>query len=395
MADTGAHVIQWNEGWGNLNEIIVFKHFVSDFKTSSVLFVRAGQIAVVYDTQTGKGHPFREGRHEAALNELNQNHLTRSGIGDKFLYNEKTSYPIDVYFVNATYIPKIEFGTKLQVKDKNEGAPRPDGTKAGINYELGLSGVAELQVADPLKLIGLVTGATNVFTAEDFKNRMFEEVITQITTTISSKIDRENLSWDQVQTYTAEFAAEMRKTLTPFLDQRGFAIKNFAFNTPKVRGENIERLQKAKAAAAERWEQGYTYQEEQAYGVMGTAAGNKSAGMAPFMGAGMGIGMGLGMGGAFGAGMANVAQTAFPQGQMPNQMPPQGYYQQPQGQMPPQGYYQQPQGQMPPQGAPVPAPEGAPEGAPAPAPAAAVCPKCGQSIQPGATVCGACGQQLA
>ncbi len=438
MAETGGtHIIKWDEGWGDINEVLIYKHAVEDFKTHSVLIVNPSQVAIVYDSQTRKPHVFREGRHEKALEQLNQNHILRMGLGDKILYKENTSYHIDVYFVNLVYL-KMKFGTPdpIQLYDPMED----------INFDLKAAAGYELQIAEPAMFKELLSGTKHLFTKTDLKTFINDKIIELVTTETASLFKDPNSGFNiyQMSAQASVLSKAVEQAIVPYLQERGIAIKNFSFVNLEASGEQYKEALKANVAMrneARRLQKlGITYAQEKQIEVMKTAAGNESAGMAPFMGAGMGIGMGVGMGGAFGAGMANMANQAFaPQGQpqqpygypqQPYGYPPQGYPQQPygyppQGQAPqgypqqpygyppqgqaPQGYPQQPygyppQGQAPqgypqqpygypPQGAPAPAPEGAPAPAPAPAPAAAVCPKCGQPVQPGATVC-ACGQQL-
>ena len=422
MAETGGtHIIKWDEGWGDINEILIYKHNVEDFKTHSVLIVNPSQVAIVYDSETRKPHVFREGRHEKALEKINQNHIMRLGIGDKLLYKENTSYHIDVYFVNLVYL-KMKFGTPnpIQLYDPVED----------INFDLSAAAGYELQISEPAMFKELLSGTRHTYTKADLKAFITDKIIELVTTETASLFKDPNSGFNiyQMNAKSTVLSQTIEKNLVPYLAERGLAIKNFSFVNLEAGGAQYKEALKANVAMrneARRLQKlGITYAQEKQIEVMKTAAANESAGMAPFMGAGMGIGMGVGMGGAFGAGMANMANQAFaPQGQMPpqgygypqqpygypqqpygypqqpygyapqGQMPPQGYPQQPygyapQGQMPPQGYPQQPYGYAP-QGMPAPAPA---EGAPAPAPA--ICPKCGQPVQPGATVC-ACGQTLA
>ncbi len=450
MAETGGtHIIKWDEGWGNINEVLIQKHEVEDFKTSSVLIVNPSQVAIVYDSQTRKPHIFREGRHEKALNELNQNHILRMGIGDKLLYKENTSYHIDVYFVNLVYL-KMKFGTPsaIQLYDPMED----------INFELRAAAGYELQIAEPAMFKELLSGTKTQFTKTDLKEFITDKIIELVRTETASLFKDPNSGFNvyQMNAQSSVLSKAIETALVPYLQERGMAIKNFSFVNLEAGGDQYKEALKANVAMrneARRLQKlGISYAQEKQIEVMKTAAANESAGMAPFMGAGMGLGMGVGMGGAFGAGMAQTAQQAFapqqgypqqcypqqgypqqgypqqPYGYAPQQgypqqgypqqgYPQQGYPQQPYGYAPQQGYPQQgypqqgypqqgyPQQGYPQQGYPQQPYGYAPQGAPAPqapqapqaqdgaAPAPAVCPKCGQPVQPGQTVC-ACGNPL-
>ena len=429
MAVTGGtHIIKWDEGWGGINDILIYKHSVEDFKTHSVLIVNPSQVAIVYDTQTRKPHVFREGRHEKALEQLNQNHIARMGIGDKILYKENTSYHIDVYFVNLVRMTSMTFGTPEPIKNLYDPIEQ-------VNFELKMAGQYEAQITDPVKLKEILSGTQHLFTRKDLRQVVRAQIIQKMRNTLSTlfKGSRQTgFSVYEMNSYTDDVAKQIEVELAPYFEEFGLEIKHFMIENIEAGGKQFEEALAQNMEARRLAKLGISYAQERQLDVMQTAAGNEGN-VGGFMGAGMGLGMGVGMGGVFGAGMANMAGQAFapgqvppgygypqqpygyaPQGQMPpqgypqqpygyapqGQMPPQGYPQQPygyapQGQMPPQGYPQQPygyapQGQMPPQGY---APAPAPEAAPAPAPAAAVCPQCGQPVQPGATVC-ACGKQL-
>ena len=445
MAETGGtHIIKWDEGWGGINDILIYKHSVEDFKTHSVLIVNPSQVAIVYDTQTRKPHVFREGRHEKALEQLNQNHIMRMGIGDKILYKENTSYHIDVYFVNLVRMTQMTFGTPEPIKDLFDPVEN-------VNFELKAAGQYEAQIVDPTKFKEILSGTQHLYTRKDLRQVIRVQIIQKMRTALAKlfKGSRQTgFTVYDMNAYTDDVAKAVEVELAPYFEEYGLEIKHFMFENLEAAGANLEKMRSLRAKKAE-WEA--IGREQAQIDVMKTAAGNEGN-VGGFMGAGIGLGMGAGLGGAFGAGMANMANQAFaPQGQMPpqgygypqapygypqqpygypqqpygyapqGQMPPQGYPQQPygyapqgqdmQGQMPPQGYPQQPYGYAPqgmppqgypqqpygyaPQGMPAPAPAPAPaEGAPAPAPAPAICPKCGQPVQPGATVC-ACGQTLA
>ena len=377
MADSvgGTHIIKWDEGAMDVNDVLIYKHGAEDFKTGSVLIVNPSQVAIVYDTQTRKAHTFREGRWEKELHELNQNHIARLGLGDKILYGGENSYHIDVYFVNLVRLGAMKFGTADPIKNLYDPVE-------GVNFELSAAGSYEAQITDPVKFKELLSGSRDFFTRKDLKEFITDKIIEYVRTETSKLFQNPQSGFTvyQMNAQSTVLSTAIQKMLDPYFEEHGLSIKNFAFVNLEAGGEQFQQALKQNMEARRYAKLGTTYQQDKALDVMQTAAGNSSAGMAPFMGAGMGIGMGVGMGGAFGAGMAQTAQTAFtPMGQ---------------------------QAQQPQQAQPQQATSVCPECQAAVAQGAKFCNNCGHKmvetclscgaeVAPGAKFCNNCGQKLA
>ena len=415
-------IVDWIPTGTGENEVIAFKHEAENFNTHTQLIVTGSQEALfVHNGQAAD--LFAAGKHTLSTENLP---FLRKLVA--IPTDGKTPFTSSVYFVNRVFMNDLMWGTPQSILTEDP--------VEGVNIHVRANGRFSAHIEDSRKfLMKKIVGNRTMYTKEDLEDELFGELIQYINDNLTKAIYEVGVSILGINAKSAELSKSMYNILEPQFAELGIKLDKFNFMSINVPEEDLAELNeikkktamkkkaleaklaegqaeaeielmKMKAKAEGMRAMGYTYQDETARQVMGAAASNESAGMAPFMGAGMGIGMGVGMGGAFGAGMANLAGQAMnpygqaPYGQMPYGQMPYGqmpYGQAPYGQMPPQGYPQQPygqapQGQMPPQGYPqqpyAPAPEGAP------APVAAVCPNCGQPIQPGATVC-ACGQQLA
>jgi membrane protease subunit (stomatin/prohibitin family) len=130
----------------------------------------------------------------------------------------------------------------------------------------------------------------------------------------------------------SEFSTIIHESLKDHFNDFGMTLDHFAFHSVNVPDEDLRIINEAKIArkkklieaegtagemdllseaeARKRQREGYTYQQERSFDVMGAAAKNEGT-SSTFMGAGMGLGMGFGMGGAIREGMGEVVQNSI------------------------------------------------------------------------------------
>ncbi len=340
-----------------------------------------------------------------------------------------SAFHCEVYFINMVHLQDLKFGTTdpIQMQDPEEG----------VNVHVRAAGLFGAHIdnddKDGVKLMKFlidVVGQRKVFTKEDLAAYLRAKIVERVKNLLGQTMIKREIGILKVSAYYTELSDDLKAQMVPFFDEYGIHIDNFSFMSINVPDDDLNALNESKIAAKKmdlesaamarkREREGYTYQQERGFDVMGTAAGNEAT-AGQFMGAGMGLGMGLGIGGAFGGAMGNMAQNTFGSMNQPQQGYPQGYPQQgypqgypqqgypqgyPQQGYPQQGYPQQPvqpqQAQQPAQkcpacGAEVPA--GAKFcfncGAKMEAPVAATCPNCGAQLAPGAKFCPNCGTAI-
>lgn len=413
IAEGSIPVIKWDNTTAQANDVIVWRHPKQDFPFTTQLLVSHSQVALFENE--GQIVPYLPG-HET-LNESNNTPL-------KFWQRLRTkrsggesSFHCNVYFVNMVHLHDLKFGTAnpIQMVDPVEG----------VNIHVRAAGLFGAHIDNDdkdgvgvIKFFTKVVGTRGMYTKQDLAEYLRGKIVERVTDLLGKTIIDKNISALQISAKIAELSSSLQEQMTPFFADYGICIDNFSFTTVNVPDEDLNEVNASKIAAKKmelesismakkRALEGYTYQQERGFDVLGTAAGNEAT-AGQLMGAGMGLGMGFGFGGA----MGNVAQNMF--GSM-NYPPQQGFPQQgfPQQAYPQQGFPQQggaPQGfvqQQPAQ--PSAAPQAAMQKCPvcnADVPAgakfclncgqklAAACPNCGAEIVPGAKFCLSCGTKL-
>lgn len=354
--------IEWDPSDAELNEIIVYRHEKEEISSNSFITVRQNQIAILAE-QGGKAlQAFGPGRHEI-----------KTEIDTTKWFNKQVMKHVDgeniyrctVYFIN-----------KLRMTDLRWGTPDPipfrvmvDGVPVFLHLRAnGLFG-AHIDNENAIKLLTLVTGTKSIWTKQEIASILKGELIKRVTTLLGDTINNKGADIFNLASYYNALSDSIKEQMLPDFENLGICLDLFAFNSIDIPEKDMEDLKKAQsmdvesaALARKRAREGYTYQQERGFDVMGTAAANEGM-SGTFMGAGMGLGMGAGMGTAFGVGMSGIAQNTM-------------------GQMNPMGQ-QMAQPQMAPQ-----------QASPAQQEATEKCPKCGAVVAAGTKFCGNCGEKI-
>jgi membrane protease subunit (stomatin/prohibitin family) len=136
----------------------------------------------------------------------------------------------------------------------------------------------------------------------------------------------------KISSYLSEFSEIIYDKLFTHFEEFGLVLDNFSFHNINAPDEDLNALNEMKiqrkrnqleaegaaakmdiesaARARMREREGYTYQQEEAFKTMQTAAANEGT-SGNIMGAGMGLGMGFGIGGAMNGAMCNMAQITM------------------------------------------------------------------------------------
>ena len=130
-----------------------------------------------------------------------------------------------------------------------------------------------------------------------------------------------NIGILKISAYYAELSDSLKEQMVPFFADYGISIDNFSFMSINVPDEDLREINEAKIAAKKmdlesaamarkRAREGYSYQQERGFDVLGTAAANEAS-PGQFMGAGMGLGMGAGIGIPMGQAMGAISANGF------------------------------------------------------------------------------------
>ena len=287
------------------NDVLVHRSNIKDFNAKSQLIVHESQEAIFF--KEGQALDlFPSGRHS-----LNADNLPffRKVFGKLFGGADKTPFTCDVYFINKAYSLEVPWGTPLAITVNDPEFDYPVGVRS--------NGQTGIRVKDSRKFILNVVGQLQELTIETVKRQIKGMLITSLTNIIADTIVTEKIGILQIATQLERLSAAMQVRLNEKLDDLGIEAVHFNIATIFASDEDMQKLKESREmglmakgeaarmriladAEAERMRKlGYTYQQEQTFKVMETAAANTGAG-GGMINAGLGLGVGLGVMGEVG-----------------------------------------------------------------------------------------------
>jgi len=382
-------VIRWpvtDEERAASDNIIAYRYPEEDFATGSIVQVEHSQLAIFYN-ESGQPIVLKPGQHtiESIISSLKGiTELKNMTAGKSVNHNY-------LYFINVARLTAIKFGTAEPIPvGVFDLAQFWDATSFGIDvrafgfFDAYIDDFTGEQAQRFLKTIGL----PNQLTKSEFSEKLKTWIQEPLAQNLGIIMNARKIEFYSVTSHYSEISGDLQEKITPRAAEFGVTIEKVSISSITATPESkrlldaeMNEYREANKMAIKRKKEGYTYQQERGFDVLGTAAANEAT-PGQLMGAGMGLGMGVGVGGAFGTAMNNMAQNVF--GSM---NPQQGYSQQgyPQQGYPQQGYPQQGYSQ---QGYPqqnIYAQQGAQNAA------SCKCAKCGADLMPGAKFCLNCG----
>ena len=380
-------IVKWDEGAASVNDIVSYKHEAEDFNTHTQLIVHQSQEAIF----------FKDGRaldlFEAGKHTLKSQNLPLLGKLMSIPTGGETPFHCEVFFVNKIYMTDLRWGTPnpIQIFDPVEE------TYVNVRANGGFAA----HIEDSRKFLTKVVGTRDIYKKPELEGYLFDKLIEKVTDILGNTMTELGVSVFGIASHYSRLSDAIKEELATYFADFGIGLDLFSFKSINVPQEemkalNEDRMMKRKMRleaeakahamrlesqelAAKREREGYTYQQERGYDVMGTAAANEGM-SGTMMGAGMGLGMGAGMGGMFGMGMASVAQQSF-QDMQKQAQPQQAQAQAPQGGV-----------KCPDCGADLPA--GSKFCTNCGKRLGNACPNCGAEVAPGAKFCTNCGHKL-
>ena len=199
----------------------------------------------------------------------------------------------------------------------------------GVHIEHEDSTIA---TANANRFIRRVVGTQADYTRDQLRNFVRAKISEFVPDMLANAIIRDKIGILKINAYLREFSEKIYAELVPHFEEFGIILDNFSFHNINAPDEDLRLVNEMKikrkqaqleaegnatkmdieseAIARKRAREGYTYQQEQAFGVMGAAASNEGT-AGGIMGAGMGLGMGFGMGGAMNTGMNQMVQNSM------------------------------------------------------------------------------------
>ena len=297
--------------FGGSNDDLVWKSPIQDFTTGSVVIVNESQGAVFYmngeaSDDLGAGLHVLETCETPFIKRIIQK-----------IRGTKTPFSAELYYVNKVEIPQLRWGVG-NITYMEEG----------FVFPIGARGMYNVKVDNARKLIEKINGTGWGFDRNELEERFLELVSSAVDNALINAIYENAGSIINAPRFRVQIMNAVRPEVEQIFAEYGLKVTQFIIERIHVNEDNenykklldLQQLQgggakarilEAQLAAQEkgiagqgeaayRAAQGYTYQQEQQFDVLKTAAGN-DASMAGGMGAGfMQMGVGLGAMGVVG-----------------------------------------------------------------------------------------------
>ena len=286
--------------WNGAPETLAWKYPSEELGTWTQLIVAESQEAWLIKSGQPIG-PFMAGRH--TLDTANYPVL-------KDVLNIATGrspFTAEVWFVNKSVSLDIKWGTSSPIQALDP--------KYKIMLPIRAFGQLGLQVQDSGKFLIKLVGTLSVFDRERFNSYFKGVIVTRAKDAVAQYLGKKQVSILDLSSHLNEISDELKKELTPELEEFGLGLTKFFVNSIDAPEDDpaVARLKGALAKKAEMDILGYNYQQERAFDALQEAAGNTGTG-GQVMGAGIGLGMGLGMGPAMGGTMSQAMANIQPAG---------------------------------------------------------------------------------
>ena len=330
-------VIKWEPATDREARIIAHKFEYEDFPNGSYLIVEKSQVAVFINNMTAGDSMTATGAGQAQVATFVGPCKIKLETGDSrfapfrnishALTGGESAFHSTVYFINTMRLNDMRWGTQLPatVQDPEEE----------VNVHVRAQGMYGIHI-EHTDIIAVrtflqdVVGPRADFTDEDIQEFSRNKILQFVPNLLSKEMVNQRVGILRINAKLTEFSQIIFEELKDRFAEAGLTLDNFSFHNINAPDEDLEAINEMKikrkqnqleaegnamkmdiesaARARMREREGYTYQQEQAFGVMQSAASNEgNAG--GFMGAGMGLGMGFGVGGAMGAGMGELARN--------------------------------------------------------------------------------------
>lgn len=271
-----------------------------NFRIGSQLIVRESQAAVFF--RDGRAlDTFAAGRH--TITTANVPFLI-DYIGK--LFNEKSPFPAEMYFVSIKEFPDMKWGTPQPIVVKNPGV--------GLGIALLQAfGSYSFFVSNPQQFVAQVVGAQGVYTLNDIQGRLRAMLISKLADLLGELGTKGGKSVLDIIGLTEEVGAGVRAKAQEDFKGLGVTLKTVYIESIKPSEKSAEELRAMGLLDMA------TYTQLQAADAMRDAARNPSGGAGLTAGIGAGIGIGNIMGQALQGGMMNTMQGGpqQPQGGAP------------------------------------------------------------------------------
>ena len=295
--------------------IYAYRFPETNLSTYTQLIVQESQEAILFSKGQIVGK-FGPGKHTLNTENLP---ILRSLYGLPF--GGKNPFTAEVWFVN-----------KLQPYNIDWAIDRMDIHDADYNTGIPLvaNGRYGLKISDAERFLIKIVGTKNSFDQNDLTDQFFGEFSTKTKSTVLQFMINNRIGLKQISAHLDSISEHLKTVMLPFWENLGLELTKFYVTSIEVDGstEVGKRVLDAISRQSAQSIGGYTWQQEQAFGVANNAIDGFSNSNSGILGAVMATNMMAGIGGGAGGVMQpQYSQPTFGgNNQNPNQ---QGYNVQP------------------------------------------------------------------
>lgn len=313
------------------NRTFIWKHPLEDFNSMSQLIVHESQEAIFF--MNGQALDlFGAGRYT-----LETQNIPKIGKILNRITGDQTPFHCEVYFVNKTEQMSIKWGTdsKVQYVEPLYGFP----------LSIGACGEMSLRAEDSRKLLLKLVGTENYLSQARLVDYFRALLMTKIKSYIAQTMKAKAINIFEIDENLDAFSKGIKELLVTDFEEYGVVLEKFWVTTVlkpdgdpqfekfkelhfrqyadvaeaslqqrvsiiQAQTEAQKTIIESQAMATKRAQEGYSYQQERGFDVMGDVARNEGSG-SDLRNAAMGVGMGFGVGGAFGNTLNGIANNTM------------------------------------------------------------------------------------
>lgn len=277
------------------NDVLVFKHPITDFNTKAQLIVHENQEAIVFMNGEAKT-VYPPGKHELKSdNRPGVKHIMALFSGGELANH------CEVYFINKLLFSNIPWVTStMDIQDATMQ-----------NYHsFWAQGVFTVRIANSYDLFQII-GTGDFFTTENLKEYFKERITSAAREVLSRMMNQEHLSYGEINSFLSQMSARVEEKIKPTFQKIGLLLDEFHFESVNMDKDTV--FEEHRGHLGERNAQqieGYTYEKKRMYDILEKQAENQGgSGAAASVVSGMGFGMGMGQ--VYGGMVGNAVNSAF------------------------------------------------------------------------------------
>ncbi len=262
---------------------------IGDYRIGSQLIVREGQSAVFFRNGLALD-VFKPGTHTLVTGNIPK---LVDLLGK--LFNDRTPFPAEVYFVSLKEFANKKWGTPQPIIVRNPGVG------LGVALLQGF-GTYSFQVSDPQLLVTNIVGKTGSFKVSDIEDRIRTMLLSKLQDLLGETAQKRNIL--EMIGLTEELSAGVRAKAMEDFAALGLTLKTFYIGNLKPSDKSAQELRDMGMLDMN------VYTQLQAADAMRDAANNANGGAGLTAGIGAGMGIGNLMGQALQGGMQTTSNQA-------------------------------------------------------------------------------------